>query len=249
VLDVCHLSACYRGRLALDDVCLHLHPGESVALLGPNGAGKSTLIKAILGLLPVTSGQVQFAGRPVAQCRQRIAYVPQRSQIDWDYPITAHGIVHLGATRCWWPWGHYGIERRTQHALDLVQMTDLGDRPLNELSGGQQQRVFLARALAQEADLYLLDEPFAGVDRRTESLMHEVFQQLIRAGRTVLVCSHEWGSSLQRYSRLVLINRRVIACGPYQQVLTPGHLQQAYGEDLPLNNLDPTVPQHRQLSW
>jgi manganese/iron transport system ATP-binding protein len=119
-------------------------------------------------------------------------------------------------------------------------MAELGDRPLRELSGGQQQRVFLARTLAQQADLYLLDKPFTGVDRQTETLMHQVFQQVIAAGRTVLVCSHEWGSALERYSRLVLINRRVIACGPPQQVLTPQHLQQAYGEALPLAALPVT---------
>lgn len=240
MLDVCHLSLRYRERLALDDVCLHLQAGEAVALVGPNGAGKSTLIKAILGLLPVEAGQVQFAGRPLTRCREHIAYVPQRSHIDWEYPITARRVVHLGATRCWWPWRQQGIEQRTQQALELVQMADLGDRPLRELSGGQQQRVFLARALAQQADLYLLDEPFTGVDRQTETLMHQVFQQLIAAGRTVLVCSHEWGSALERYSRLVLINRRVIACGTPQQVLTPQHLQQAYGEALPLAALPVT---------
>lgn len=229
MLDVCHLNVCYRRQRVLDDICLQVQAGEQLALIGPNGAGKSTLMRAILGLLTPQSGQVRFRGRPLRRGQRSIAYVPQRSQIDWQYPITVETVVRMGAeVRRWWGRSPQ-TEQRVKAALDQVQLLDLRHRPLAELSGGQQQRVFLARAIAQGADLLLLDEPFTGIDRPTELLMQRLFQQLAQQGKTLIVCSHEWGDSLQRYDRLVLLNQRIICHDRPDRALTPTNLQQTFG--------------------
>jgi manganese/iron transport system ATP-binding protein len=233
MLEVQNLSVNYRGIRALEDVSLSLLPGELVGLIGPNGAGKSTLIKAILGLA-AGAGQVLFRGRPLHRHRQHIAYVPQRSQIDWDYPITAWNVVMMAqTTRLGWfrsPDAH--AKQRVTAALERVDMMPLRRRSIGELSGGQQQRVFLARALAQEADLFLLDEPLTGVDKKTEAMMLDLFAELKAQGKTLLVCSHEWGEALLRYDRLLLLNRRLIANDAPQSVMTIDNIQQAYGDNI-----------------
>ncbi len=231
MLEVRHLSVNYRGVEALNDISLNLRAGELVGLIGPNGAGKSTLIKALLGLVPVDSGQVLLQGMPLRRQRQRIAYVPQRSQIDWDYPITAWSVVMLSRTT------HHGWFRRpdaksrqiVSAALERVEMLPLRHRQIGELSGGQQQRIFLARAIAQQADVFLLDEPFAGVDKKTEGIILQLFQELRSQGKTLLVCSHEWGQSLRHYDRLLLLNRRLVAHGEPDTVMTMDNIQRAYG--------------------
>lgn len=233
MLKVQHLSVNYRGIRALEDVSLTLLPGELVGLIGPNGAGKSTLIQAILGLVTGT-GSVSLWDKPLRSQRQRIAYVPQRSQIDWDYPITAWNVVMMAQTiRLGW---FRSIDTRAHHtvssALERVDMMPLHRRSIGQLSGGQQQRVFLARALAQEADLFLLDEPLAGVDKKTEALMLDLFAELKAQGKTLLVCSHEWGEALHRYDRLLLLNRRLIANDTPQAVMTMDNIQQAYGDTI-----------------
>ena len=242
MLEVCHLSVNYRGIRALEDVSLTLLPGELVGLIGPNGAGKSTLIRAILGQAP-GAGQVLFRGQPLRSQRQKIAYVPQRSQIDWDYPITAWNVVMMAQTPRlgWLRWPPGPVSRpspraRAQQtvaaALERVGMLSLRHRAIGELSGGQQQRVFLARALAQEADLFLLDEPLTGVDKKTEAILLDLFTELKAQGKTLLVCSHEWGEALQRYDRLLLLNQRLIANDRPQTVMTMENIQQAYGASL-----------------
>lgn len=233
MLEVQHLSVNYRGIQALEDVSLSLLPGELVGLIGPNGAGKSTFIRAVLGLTP-GAGQVWFRGQPLHRQRQQIAYVPQRSQIDWDYPITAWNVVMMAqTTRLGW---FRSPDARTQKivtaALERVDMMPLRRRSIGQLSGGQQQRVFLARALAQEADLFLLDEPLTGVDKKTEAMMLDLFAELKAQGKTLLVCSHEWGEALLRYDRLLLLNRRLIANDAPQSVMTIDNIQQAYGENI-----------------
>ena len=233
MLEVQHLSVNYRGICALEDVSLMLLPGELVGLIGPNGAGKSTLIRAVLGLTP-RAGQVLFRGKSLHLQRQQIAYVPQRSQIDWDYPITAWNVVMMAQTRrLGWlrsPGAH--AKQMVTSALERVDMMPLHRRSIGQLSGGQQQRVFLARALAQEADLFLLDEPLTGVDKKTQAMMLDLFAELKAQGKTLLVCSHEWGDALFRYDRLLLLNRRLIAHDTPQAVMTMEHIQQAYGENI-----------------
>jgi manganese/iron transport system ATP-binding protein len=234
MLEVQNLSVNYRGVKALEDVSFVATSGELIGLIGPNGAGKTTLIKAILGLLPPQSGRILFKGRPVRRCRRQIAYVPQRSQIDWDYPITAWNVVMMAHTRNtgWLRRPGVDAQQITKDALEQVGMLPFKHRQIGELSGGQQQRIFLARALAQQADLLLFDEPFTGVDKQTEAIMQGIFTDLKRQGKTLLVCSHEWGESLQRYDRLLLLNQRLLANDVPQAVVTLENMQRAYGENL-----------------
>lgn len=240
MLEIQSLSAGYRHALALEDVNLILTAGELVGLLGPNGAGKSTLLKAVLGLVPPRTGRVLFQGQPLQRQRQRIAYVPQRSQIDWDYPITVQNVVMMARTaRTGWLRRPSAASRQiVAEVMTQVEISHLARRPIGQLSGGQQQRVFLARALAQQADLFLLDEPFSGVDKKTESILFRVFADLRSQGKTLLVCSHEWGESLNRYDRLLLLNQRLLANDTPAAVMTLENMQRAYGDGLPGSRIE-----------
>jgi manganese/iron transport system ATP-binding protein len=232
MLEVQNLSVNYRGHQALEGVSLDLRCGELVGLIGPNGAGKSTLIKAMLGLIEPATGRVLLNHQAIQRQRHRIAYVPQRSQIDWDYPITVWNVVMMALTshQQWWRSPSHDAKQRVGQALERVDMLALRHRPIGALSGGQQQRVFLARALAQPADIYLFDEPFAGVDKKTENLLHQLFADLKAQNKTLLVCSHEWGQSLYRYDRLLLLNRQLLADDRPQSVMTLENLHRAYGQ-------------------
>jgi manganese/iron transport system ATP-binding protein len=231
MLEVQNLSVNYRGRQALEDVSLALGAGELVGLIGPNGAGKSTLLQAMLGLVPCR-GRVLLQGAPLRRRRRSVAYVPQRSRIDWDYPITAGQVAMMSqsALAGWFRQPSQQAKQRVTVALERVDMLHLCDRPIGQLSGGQQQRVFLARALAQGADLLLLDEPFTGIDKKTEALMLAIFTELQAQGKTLIVCSHEWGNALNRYDRLLLLNRRLLANDAPSAVMTFDNIQQAYGQ-------------------
>ena len=239
MLAVQNLSVDYRGIEALTAVSLTLRAGDLVGLIGPNGAGKSTLVKAILGLTPYR-GEILLNGASLMRQRQQVAYVPQRSQIDWDYPVTAWNVVMMAQTRAlgWGRAPNAKAKKRVGAALARVEMLALKDRPIGQLSGGQQQRVFLARALAQHPELFLLDEPFSGIDKKTEAVMLSIFAELSGQGKTLLVCSHEWGEALNRYHRLLLLNRRVLANDTPQAVMTIENIQQAYGTNIQatLNN-------------
>jgi manganese/iron transport system ATP-binding protein len=234
MLEVNHLSVNYRGVRALEDINLTLAAGELVGLIGPNGAGKSTLVKAILGLVQSHTGQILFEGMPMRRQRQRVSYVPQRSQIDWDYPITAWNVVMMAHTAAigWFRQPNQRAKLATQAALERVEMQHLSQRQIGELSGGQQQRVFLARALAQAADLLFFDEPFTGIDKKTEAIMMGVFDELKAKGKTLLICSHEWGETLNRYDRLLLLNQRLLANDAPAAVMTLDNIRRAYGENL-----------------
>ena len=230
MLLVQHLTVNYREVRALEDITFSLQAGTLIGLLGPNGAGKSTLIKALLGLIPVQDGQVMYEGAPLRQQRRNVAYVPQRSQIDWDYPTTVWNVVMLGRT------AHAGWFRSpsrqsaeiVKESLRRVELLDLRDRPIGALSGGQQQRVFLARAIAQQADLLLLDEPLAAVDKKTEALIFQIYDELKAEGKTLLISCHEWGGILNHYDELLLINQQLIAQGSPKTVMTPENIQRAY---------------------
>ncbi len=230
MLQLQNLSVSYRSTWALQNVTCTLDAGQLVGLLGPNGAGKSTLIKAMLGLLPSVQGAALWRGRPLHRQLDQVAYVPQRSQIDWDYPITVWNVAMMARTL------HTGLFRRpsrqsqalVEAALDRVGVDDLRDRNIGALSGGQQQRVFLARALAKQADLLILDEPFAGVDRKTEDVMFEIFAELKTQGKTLLVISHDLSETLNHYDQLMLMNKRLIAIGLRQEVMSVENLRVAY---------------------
>jgi manganese/zinc/iron transport system ATP- binding protein len=229
-LRVTGLSAGYPGHPVLRDVAFTLDRGTLTGVLGPNGAGKSTLLKAVLGLLPHRTGEVRVLGGALAGARRRVAYVPQRSAVDWDFPATVRDVVLMGRLgRCpWWsPWRQADMAA-VDDALARVQLADLATRRIGDLSGGQQQRVFLARALAQEAELYLLDEPFAGVDAASEALILGQLQAIRDAGGAVVVVHHDLHTARQAFDHLLLLNRRIVACGPTAEVFTPAALQAAY---------------------
>ncbi len=234
VLEVQNLSVRYRGLQALENICVTLTSSELVGVIGPNGAGKSTFLKALLGLVPFRDGQVLFQGTPLQKQRRQTAYVPQRSQIDWDYPTTVWNVVMMAQTASvgWFRGPDRRAKRLVCEALERVEMWHLRHRQIGELSGGQQQRVFLARAIAQQADLLLFDEPFTGIDKKTEAIILHIFAELKSQGKMILVCSHEWGEALNHYDRLLLLNQRLLANDVPQMVMTLENIQRAYGENL-----------------
>ncbi|KJH69929.1 metal ABC transporter ATP-binding protein [Aliterella atlantica] len=233
MLEVRQLAVNYRGVRGLNPVSFAVEPGQLVGIIGPNGAGKSTLLKALLGLVPA-GGVVNYCTCPLHQQLAKVAYIPQRSQIDWDYPITVWNVVMMAQIRQlgWFRRPNRATKETVETALKRVKMLNLHHRRIGELSGGQQQRVFLARALAQQADLFLFDEPFTGVDKKTEAVMLEVFAQLRSLGKILILSTHEWGQSLSQLDRLLLLNQSLIAEGSPQQVMTPENLHQAYGSYL-----------------
>lgn len=230
-LEVHNLTVSYDRRPILRAVTFACEPGVVVGVVGPNGAGKSTLFKAILGLIPRGAGRVLIRGVAVDQHRRRIAYVPQREAVDWDYPAVVLDVVLMGR------YGRLGWVRRpgahdrqqAWAALEQVGMTDFARKQIGQLSGGQQQRVFLARALAQEADLLFLDEPFVGVDATTEAVIYQVIATLRDAGKTILVVNHDLSAVREHYDRLLLLNGRVVGFGPVAEVFTPEHLKATFG--------------------
>ncbi len=205
--------------------------GQLVGVIGPNGAGKSTLIKAAMGMLPLNSGWVKVFGEPVERNLKRVGYVPQRESVDWDFPVSVMDVVLMGR------YGHLGLFKRpaksdrdkARECLEKVKMLPYADRQISNLSGGQQQRVFLARALAQESDLYFMDEPFAGVDAATETAIVAILQELREQGKTLLVVHHDLTTARDYFDSLLLLNMRVVAFGPTQTVFNQELLQRTYG--------------------
>ncbi|AFY68957.1 Phosphonate-transporting ATPase [Thalassoporum mexicanum PCC 7367] len=227
---ISHLSVRYRSVEALRDLNLVIEPGQLTGMIGPNGAGKSTMLKAMLGLIPAW-GIARYRDRPLVEQLEQVAYVPQRSQIDWTYPTTVWDVVMMGRVRkTGWFKRFSNVSRRVaKEALDRVQMLDFADRRIGQLSGGQQQRVFLARSLAQEAEIFCFDEPFVGVDQKTEDIIFQIFHELAAAGKIVLVVNHDLGESITNFDRLILLNRELVASGDRDLVLQPEHMQRAYG--------------------
>lgn len=230
-ITVSHLGVNYRNVEALRDVNCIIRSGRLTGIIGPNGAGKSTLIKAMLGLVPSQSGQVLCEKHLLSQYLHRIAYVPQRSQIDWTYPATVWDVVMMGRVRKTGLFRRFSTVSRkiAENALSRVGMLDYRNRRIGDLSGGQQQRVFLARSLAQEADIFCFDEPFVGIDQKTQTIIFKIFQELAEAGKIVLVVNHDLGESITHFDDIILLNQEVIATGTRQQVLTPENLYLAYG--------------------
>lgn len=230
-LTVEHLSVNYRDVQALRNVSFAIPGGQLVGVFGPNGAGKSTLVKAMLGLTPIVTGVTHYDGKRLVEQRDRTAYVPQRSQIDWTFPATVWDVVLMGRTKtAGWLRRISNVSRRiAAESLERVGMADFRDRRIGALSGGQQQRVFLARALAQQADVLFFDEPFVGVDQKTEDVLFSVFRELAGAGKTVMVVNHDLGESITHFDQLLLLNRELIAYGPREHVLTTQNMTHAYG--------------------
>jgi len=231
VLLVDDLRVGYNGAPALDGVSLTVPHAAQVAVVGPNGAGKSTLFKAIVGLLRPQKGRVLVHGRPPGDQTDPVAYVPQREEVDWRFPVTVADVVMMGR------YGRLGPLKRPQpadreavrRALEQLAIADLAGRPIGELSGGQQQRAFLARALAQEPHVLLLDEPFTGVDMNAKEAVLELLESLRAKSITVLVSTHDMETASQRFELVALLNGRLVAYGPPSEVFTPPHITDAFG--------------------
>lgn len=233
ILKVSQLTVNYEKVPVLWDIEFVIPSGGLlIAIIGPNGAGKSTLLKALLGLVKRASGFVHFFGLPFEKAAKRIAYIPQRSEIDWDFPITAYEVVLMGALRK----GMFGFStkesrKKARECLEKVGMSKFADQPIGCLSGGQQQRLFLARALMQEADLYLMDEPFAGIDAKAEAEMLKLFHELKAEGKTLLIVHHDLATVEKTFDWAIVLNSCLVACGPMASTFTPEILMKAYGRE------------------
>lgn len=230
-LSVHDMTVAYHRKPVLWDIDLDVPEGKLVGIIGPNGAGKSTLIKAVLDLVPKASGRVLIYGKPYRQQRHLVAYVPQRESVDWDFPVSALDVVTMGLYgKIGWFRPARKKERETaREALDRVGMADYADRQIRQLSGGQQQRVFLARALVQDATIYFMDEPFAGVDAATEKAIITLLAALRSAGKTVLVVHHDLQTISEYFDFLIMLNMRVVAAGPTAEAFTEENLRKTYG--------------------
>lgn len=231
-LQVTGLSVAYQDRLALKRVDVHVPAGHTMAVIGPNGAGKSTLVKAAMGLVPALTGQVSFFGTSLDEARRKVAYMPQAAEVDWDFPTTVRDVVTMGT------YGRLGWFRRpgarereaVDAALEAAGITDLADRQISHLSGGQKQRAFVARTLVQDPELYIMDEPFAGVDVASEKAITKVLTNLRAAGKTVVVVHHDLATVRSFCTWATILNQgELVACGPLEESFTHDNLHRAYG--------------------
>jgi manganese/zinc/iron transport system ATP- binding protein len=235
-LEVHDLTVAFDRKPVLWNIDLKLPQGKLVGIIGPNGAGKSTLIKAIMGLLPLSSGFAKLFDQPIEDVRNRVSYVPQRESVDWDFPASVLDVVLMGR------YGKLGLFRRPRKAdvdvamdcLRKVGMEQYINRQISQLSGGQQQRTFLARALAQQADIYFMDEPFAGVDSATEKAIIDLLRSMTEAKKTVIVVHHDLQSVPQYFDWVIMLNTRLVAFGPTDTTFTQQNLQETYGGKLTL---------------
>lgn len=233
-VQVENLTVAYHQKPVLQEVSFDVPEGKLIGIIGPNGAGKSTLIKGVLGLIPIASGEITIFGGPYNKQRKRVGYVPQRGSVDWDFPTNALDVVLMGR------YGHVGWFKRpgkkdyefAKECLKKVGMLEYANRQISELSGGQQQRVFLARALAQDADVYFMDEPFVGVDAATEKAIIALLNELKDKNKTVLVVHHDLQTVNEYFDWVLLLNMRKIAFGPTKETFTIDNLQKTYGGKL-----------------
>lgn len=231
ILDVHDVTVAYRRRPVVWDVDLIIDEPQLLGIVGPNGAGKSTLLKSILGLVPLASGSVELFGKPLAKQRKRIGYVPQRESVDWDFPVNVLDTVLMGTyAELGWFRRPGKVQREwAMECLEAVDMADFAKRQIGQLSGGQQQRVFLARALAQKADVYFMDEPMSGVDAATEQVIFDLLQDLRKSGKTLIVVHHDLRSVKTYFDHVALLNMRLVASGPVATTFTSENLSRTYG--------------------
>ncbi len=231
ILEVEQLTVNYEKTSVLWDINFVVPEKKIVGILGPNGAGKSTLLKALLGLVLPLSGHITFFGKPLAEVRKKVGYVPQRSSVDWDFPITAFDLVMMGryGKMGLLKWASKEDKEATRFALEQVEMLSFADRQIGQLSGGQQQRLFIARALVQDADIYLLDEPFAGIDMATEKTLLSLFKTLREQGKTLLIVHHNLASTEQYFDWLIFLNTCLIASGSVDEVFNQQNVWRTYG--------------------
>nr|QUE28773.1 MntA [Porphyropsis coccinea] len=222
----------YKNKIVLDDINFSFDSGQLIGILGPNGAGKSTLIKALLGILPITNGQILYNQKLLKEQQYKIAYIPQKSQIDWDYPVTVWDVVMMGRIRAtgWFQQFSDKSYILVINALNKLGIAELKNCCIGELSGGQQQRVFLARALAQEADILCLDEPLAGVDYTTQNIIFNILKELCSENKTVFVIHHDLGDLVSHFDKLILLNKKIVNTGTCKEILNTQLLNYAYGD-------------------
>lgn len=231
VISVKNLTISYNKKPAIKGIHLEIEPGNVIGIIGPNGAGKSTLMKGILGILPFDSGDVKIFGKDIRESRKRISYIPQKEQFDWDFPINVEDVVMMGRY-AYIPLIGLPKERdreMVREALAKIEMDKYAKRQIRNLSGGQQQRIFLARALAQQSDLYFLDEPFVGVDAKTEKAIFNLMKELKSEGKTIIVVHHDLGKILEYFDMLIMLNQRLIAYGNAKETFTPDLVNRTYG--------------------
>lgn len=230
-LTISNLTIAYQGEPVLSEVNASIDAGVLLAIIGPNGAGKTTLLKSMIGLIKPANGTIALFGKPIQTMRKKIAYVPQRASVDWDFPIQVIDVVVMG---CYGQLGWFARPGKAEYArarmaLERVGMLAFSDRPICHLSGGQQQRVFIARALMQDAECYLLDEPFNGIDTTTEHLVLQLLQELRDMGKTIVVVHHDLHTVQSYFDWALLLKKSALACGPIETIFTPTLLEQAFG--------------------
>ncbi|MBX9851404.1 MAG: ABC transporter ATP-binding protein [Cytophagaceae bacterium] len=236
IVEIHDLTVSYSRKPVLWGIDLTIPSGSLVGIIGPNGAGKSTILKTTMGLIPVSSGYIKLFGKDLDEVRDKVSYVPQRESVDWDFPASVMDVVLMGR------YNRLGLFKRPRNAdkdvamecLQKVGMEAFVKRQISQLSGGQQQRVFLARALAQDADLYFMDEPFAGVDAATEAAIIKLLREMTAKGKTVIVVHHDLQSAVDYFNWILLLNMRLVASGPTDKVFTQQLLQETYGGKLTL---------------
>lgn len=237
-LEAHNLTVSYDKQPVLWDIDFSLSEGTLAGIIGPNGSGKTTLLKAAMGILPADSGYVRIFEKPLDEMRERVSYVPQRQSVDWDFPATVEDIALMGRYRKGRLFGRLSKYDReiAAEALERVGMSDYSKRQISALSGGQQQRVFIARSLAQQADIYLMDEPFTGIDAASEEAILGLLEDMRTEGKTVVLVHHDLHTAIEFFDHIILLNTRLIAAGPKAEVLTAANLKTAYGGQLTLLN-------------
>lgn len=235
----------YQDKIVLKEISFQIPHGARVALVGPNGAGKSTLFKAMVGLLPVQNGKILIHGLPLGHHRDCVAYIPQREEIDWSFPVSVRDVVMMGRYGAigWLKWPTLQDQAIVENALKQMRIVDLANRPIGDLSGGQQQRVFLARALAQQPHILLMDEPFTAVDTATQEATLSLLEELQKQSVTVIVSTHDLNLARERFDWVILLNHRLVAFGGPAQVFTREHLQEAFGSQVMFINGSAVVDQ------
>lgn len=237
-IDVKNLSVSYSGKRAINNVSFSLESGKLIGIIGPNGAGKSTLVKGMLDLVPKDSGKVQIYGQSLDSMRQEIAYIPQRAEIDWDFPILVRDTVLLGTYPKLGLFKRPGDKekKRAMEALTKVGMEDFADKQIGQLSGGQQQRVFVARSLAQDAEIFFMDEPFVGVDINSEEIIIKVLKELRNQGKTIFVIHHDLTKVEDYFDDVILINKELMGAAPVEEIVTPELMEKTF--EAPLSVLE-----------
>lgn len=233
-LEVEHISIAYEEKTALDDVTFQVPHGARIAVVGPNGAGKSTLFKALVGLLPLRAGRILIHGLPLDNHKDCVAYVPQREEVDWRFPVTVYDVVMMGrfGTRNWFMRPNHADHEAVEQALGAMGIAEFKDASISDLSGGQQQRVFLARALAQNPHILLMDEPFTGVDVTTQEATLNLLDHLRAKEVTTIISTHDLNLAANRFDAVILLNKHLVAYGAPQEVFSRENLARAFGNSL-----------------